>query len=245
MLVLDKIKMKALVSLLQLGILLIFILLLKNTVQKVNFYSDYGEFEVNSYISEKSPYRIHINLDEQKMYVFKNNEIHKIYLVSGGKNKSPSPTGEWVIIEKEKWGDGFGGAWIGLNVPWGKYGIHGTRQPWVIGKENVSGGCIRMNSEDAKDLYQYIPHGTKVTIVFENQPFRNLKDGDFGSDVYKVQIALKKLGYFHNWCNGKFSTETKKAVYRFQTDVKLAQTGIVNISTWEKLMKQYEESLLE
>jgi len=177
--------------------------------------------------------------------VFKNNEIYKTYLVSGGKIKSPSPTGEWVIIEKEKWGDGFGGAWIGLNVPWGKYGIHGTRQPWAIGKENVSGGCIRMNSEDAKDLYQYIPHGTKVTIVFENQPFRNLKDGDFGSDVYKVQIALKKLGYFHNWCNGKFSTETKKAVYRFQTDVKLAQTGIVNISTWEKLMKQYEESLLE
>lgn len=245
MLVLDKIKMKALVSLLQLGILLIFIVLLKNTVQKVNFYSDYGEFEVNSFISEKSPYHIHINLDEQKMYVFKNNEIHKIYLVSGGKNKSPSPTGEWVIIEKEKWGDGFGGAWMGLNVPWGKYGIHGTRQPWAIGKENVSGGCIRMNSEDAKDLYQYIPHGTKVTIVFENQPFRNLKDGDFGSDVYKVQVALKQLGYFHNWCNGKFSTETKKAVFSFQTDVKLAQTGIVNISTWEKLMKRYEESLLE
>lgn len=134
---------------------------------------------------------------------------------------------------------------MGLNVPWGKYGIHGTKQPWVVGRQNVSGGCIRMKNEDARDLYQYIPHGTKVVIVFDSQPFRNLKDGDFGSDVYKAQIALKQLGYFNNWCNGKFGTGMKSAVMKFQEDYKLAKTGIINISTWEKLMEQYEESLLE
>jgi hypothetical protein len=187
-----------------------------------------------------------IDVKTRTLVLYQNDKEIRRYPVAVGKSETPTPLGEWNVVHKGVgWGSGFGTRWMGLNVPWGKYGIHGTRQPWAIGKENVSGGCIRMNSEDAKDLYQYIPHGTKVTIVFENQPFRNLKDGDFGSDVYKVQIALKKLGYFHNWCNGKFSTETKKAVYRFQTDVKLAQTGIVNISTWEKLMKQYEESLLE
>lgn len=102
-----------------------------------------------------------------------------------------------------------------------------------------------MKNEDARDLYEYIPHGTKVIIAFESQPFRNLKDGDIGSDVYKVQTALKQLGYYNNWCDGKFGEATKRAVLKFQDDFDLAETGIVNISTWEKLMKQYEESLLE
>ncbi len=228
-----------------LGLILIFILMLKGVVQKINYYPNNDVMEVGTYFSEKSPYRIYINLDEQVMYVYINNVIHKTYPVSGGKTKSPSPTGEWIIVEKERWGDGYGGAWMGLNVPWGKYGIHGTRQPWAVGQQNISGGCIRMKNEDAKDLYQYIPHGTKVTIAFDSQPFRNLKDGDFGSDVYKVQVALKQLGYFNNWCDGKFGASTKKAIFQFQTDVKLSQTGIVNISTWTKLMDQYEESLLE
>lgn len=239
----DRLKQKTLRYWRALAILLLIVFIVKNMIIQVNFSLD--EMMAVNYISENSLYRIHINLDEQIMYVFKNNELYKTYPVSGGKNNSPSPTGDWIIVHKSKWGGNFGGAWMGLNVPWGKYGIHGTNKPWAIGQQNVSGGCIRMNNEDAKELYEYIPHGTKVTIVFENQPFRNLKDGDFGSDVYKVQIALKSLGYFHNWCDGKYGDSTRKAVLSYQKDVKLAQTGIVNISTWEKLMKQYEEKQLE
>lgn len=241
----NAIKIRVLQSWFILGLLLVFILILKDVVKKVNYQPYSMAIETNFFISEKCPYQIFINLDEQILYVYKNNIIHKTYPVSGGKSKSPSPIGEWVIIEKEKWGDGFGGAWMGINVPWGKYGIHGTKQQWAVGKQNLSGGCIRLKNEDARDLYQYIPYGTKVTIVFENQPFRNLKDGDFGSDVYKVQIALKQLGFFNNWCEGKFGAETKKAVFKFQAEVNLSQTGIVNISTWERLLELYEESLLE
>lgn len=229
---------------LALGLLLCCLLLVKSMVLRANF----GMLEApvmytDTYYSANSPYRIHINLDEQTMYVYKDEELYKTYPVSGGKTQSPSPLGEWKIVQKAKWGDGFGGHWMGLNVPWGKYGIHGTRAPWAIGRENVSGGCIRMNNDDAQELYEYIPYGTKVTIVFENQPFRNLRDGDFGSDVYQVQKALKELGYFHEWCSGKYGASTKKAVLEFQKKVKLAQTGKVNISTWEKLMKLYEEKL--
>ncbi len=226
-------------------ILLIVLLLIKNLVIRVNFNDEEVAVEASAFVAASSPYRIHINLDEQMMYVYKDEELHKTYPVSGGKDSSPSPTGEWVIIQKAKWGDGYGGAWMGLNVPWGKYGIHGTRAPWAIGKENISGGCIRMNNDDAKDLYEYIPYGTKVTIVFENQPFRTLKDGDFGSDVYQVQKALKQLGYFHAWCSGKYGSTTKRAVKLYQQATGLAETGKVNISTWNKLMKQYDESLLE
>ena len=39
-----------------------------------------------------------------------------------------------MIINKAGWGEGFGGAWMGLNVPWGTYGIHGTKSPWFVGK---------------------------------------------------------------------------------------------------------------
>lgn len=227
-------------------LILTVLFVIKSLVVRVNFNIDEDMVvDANTYFSASSPYRIHINLDEQMMYVFINDTLHKSYPVSGGKTSSPSPVGEWVIIQKAKWGDGYGGAWMGLNVPWGTYGIHGTRAPWAIGKENISAGCIRMNNDDAKELYEYIPHGTKVTIVFENQPFRNLKDGDFGSDVYQVQKALKQLGYFHAWCNGKYGAGTKKAVMLYQQDSNLAKTGKVNISTWNRLMQQYEESLLE
>jgi lipoprotein-anchoring transpeptidase ErfK/SrfK len=42
--------------------------------------------------------------------------------------------------------------------------IHGTVEPWTIGK-NVSSGCIRMINQDAIDLYQRAPVGTKVVVL--------------------------------------------------------------------------------
>lgn len=235
---------KILTDLRYLGVLLLIILLVKNLIIQVNISLD-EMAALNSYISENSPYHIYINLDERIMYVFRNGELYKTYPVSGGKKNTPSPTGEWIIVHKSKWGGSFGGAWLGLNVPWGKYGIHGTNKPWAVGQQNVSGGCIRMKNQDVRELYEYIPHGTKVTIVHDSQPFRNIKDGDIGSDVYKVQLALKALGYYNNLCDGKYGENTRKAVLAFQKDYNLARTGIVNISTWERLMTLYEESLLE
>jgi lipoprotein-anchoring transpeptidase ErfK/SrfK len=44
------------------------------------------------------------------------------------------------------------------------YRIHGTNEPWTIGK-NVSAGCIRMVNEDMIDLYDRTPVGTKVVVL--------------------------------------------------------------------------------
>ena len=52
---------------------------------------------------------------------------------------------------------------MGLNVPWGNFGIHGTIYPNSLGWQS-SHGCIRMDNNDVKELYSYIPIGTKVTI---------------------------------------------------------------------------------
>ena len=43
------------------------------------------------------------------------------------------------------------------------YRIHGTVEPYSIGKA-VSSGCIRMLNQDVIDLYERVPLGTKVVV---------------------------------------------------------------------------------
>ena len=44
------------------------------------------------------------------------------------------------------------------------YRIHGSNEPWTIGK-NVSSGCIRMRNADVIDLYERVKVGTKVVVM--------------------------------------------------------------------------------
>jgi len=43
------------------------------------------------------------------------------------------------------------------------YRIHGTNEPWSIGK-SVSSGCIRMINQDVIDLYSRVPVGAPVIV---------------------------------------------------------------------------------
>ncbi|MFO1124074.1 MAG: L,D-transpeptidase [Methylocystis sp.] len=45
--------------------------------------------------------------------------------------------------------------------------IHGTNEPWTIGKSQSS-GCIRMINQDAMDLYQKAAVGTRVVVLPAN-----------------------------------------------------------------------------
>lgn len=45
-----------------------------------------------------------------------------------------------------------------------EYRIHGTSEPWTIGKA-VSSGCIRMRNQDVEDLYERVRVGTKVVVM--------------------------------------------------------------------------------
>ena len=45
------------------------------------------------------------------------------------------------------------------------YRIHGTDAPWTVGQE-VSHGCIRMFNQDVADLYQRVPIGTPVVVMW-------------------------------------------------------------------------------
>ena len=46
--------------------------------------------------------------------------------------------------------------------------LHGTREPWSIGKQ-VSSGCIRLFNQDVIDLYNRVAVGARV-IVLRHQP---------------------------------------------------------------------------
>lgn len=46
------------------------------------------------------------------------------------------------------------------------YRIHGTNQPWSIGKA-LSSGCIRLMNHHVIDLYERVPIGTKVVVIQE------------------------------------------------------------------------------
>jgi len=43
------------------------------------------------------------------------------------------------------------------------YRIHGSNEPWTMGRA-VSSGCIRMTNEDVKHLYRQVKVGTRVVV---------------------------------------------------------------------------------
>jgi lipoprotein-anchoring transpeptidase ErfK/SrfK len=46
------------------------------------------------------------------------------------------------------------------------YRIHGTAEPWTIGRA-VSSGCIRLTNDDIVDLYDRVKVGAKVVVLAE------------------------------------------------------------------------------
>lgn len=65
----------------------------------------------------KKPIVILVDVTDNLMSVFQEGKVIKTYLVAGGHPTSPSPIGTWRIISKGEWGEGFGGRWMGFNVP--------------------------------------------------------------------------------------------------------------------------------
>ncbi|WP_229264033.1 L,D-transpeptidase family protein [Cohnella cholangitidis] len=164
----------------------------------------------------------------------------KEYTVAVGNPSTPTPVGEYQIVYKGKnWGASFGPRWLGLNVPWGEYGIHGTNKPHSIG-QHLSHGCIRMRNRDVMELFDMIPVGTNVTIYGHvlgdpSNDSRALAEGDVGGDVQLIQSRLKSAGYFRGNCDGKFRFDTTNALKKFQKDRHLAQNGVVSARVYEEL----------
>ena len=66
-----------------------------------------------------------------------------------------------------------GTRWIGfdaINTDGRIYGVHGTNQPYSVGKY-ISNGCVRLRNSDVERLYQQVPLGTKILIVTSQDDF--------------------------------------------------------------------------
>ncbi len=163
------------------------------------------------------------------------------YPVAVGKSKTPTPLGEWKVIHKGVgWGNGFGTRWMGLNVPWGIYGIHGTNKPGSIGSY-ASHGCIRMFNQDVEKLYPLVPWGCRVKIVNNGQMVPEhlnpveLKKKSSGQKVVYVQSRLKELGVEFDGVDGRFGNMTELAVKYYQIWHGLEPTGVVDEETYRAL----------
>ncbi|MGO1469254.1 MAG: L,D-transpeptidase family protein [Tissierella sp.] len=161
------------------------------------------------------------------------------YTIASGKERSPTPLGTFQIIGKAHWGEGFGTRWLGLNVPWGIYGIHGTNKPGSIGS-NVSAGCIRMRNADIEEIYDKIPLSTNVLITNGQygpfgDGFRTLQPGDRGSDVLEVQKRLTQLGFYLGEIDGIYGESMKKSIIEFLKDKNLKLTDRIDEEIYEKM----------
>lgn len=122
-------------------------------------------------------YKIEIDKSVNQLTLYKDHRVVKVFPVATGKKPSLTPEGDFSIAVKTvnpyygklKIPGGsprnpLGYRWLGLNLGGGgEYGIHGTNNPSSIGKY-TSAGCIRMNNEDVRWLFDTVPVGTPVKI---------------------------------------------------------------------------------
>lgn len=190
--------------------------------------------------ARQEPYMIHVDVEQKRLTLFQGSEIRETYTIATGAWDTPTPVGVFVITHRFSGQmGGFGTCFLGLNVPWGNYGIHGTNKPESIGY-NASHGCIRMNVADAEELYATVPDGT--TVVIENGPcgelgeyLRVLKNGDRSQAVRAVQRKLRALGFYHGWPDGIFGQATQEAVDKARKTYQLAPNGLVDWALYQKI----------
>ncbi|MEW5866861.1 MAG: L,D-transpeptidase family protein, partial [Bacillota bacterium] len=187
------------------------------------------------------PGRVEIVIDttDRTLTILSDGKPYKRFPVAVGKPSTPTPQGQWEVKSKGMWSGGFGTRWIGLNTPWGKYGIHGTNKPWYIG-DAISGGCIRMFNHDVELIFDWMAIGTPVVITGHpfgplRNPRRELGPGERGPDVLAVQRRLRMLGFDPKVEDGMYEESTREAVKSFQRSRRLRPTGVVTPDTYDAL----------
>ena len=193
-------------------------------------------------LKASSEHLIIIETCKRTLYLFSDGKLAKKYPVALGDLETPTPIGQFKITFKRKnWGSGFGSRFLGLNVPWGMYGIHGTNKPGSIGNY-ASHGCIRMLNRHVEDLYERVKINDPVIILgnpftYQEHPWRLLVLGDKGSDVLIIQELLKLKGYYSGPLDGIFGRQMEKAVIKMRADYGLPYDNRINQDLYKLLCK--------
>jgi len=119
--------------------------------------------------------QIVISIADRKLALMEYGQVLKTYPIAVGTRRTPSPDGDFVIVNHAKdpvyrHGDKevppgddnpLGSRWMGLSLK--GYGIHGTNVQSSVGKA-VSHGCFRMRKQDVEELYTMVQVGDTVTV---------------------------------------------------------------------------------
>ena len=119
-----------------------------------------------------------VSIPDRKLAMFENGRVIRVYRVAVGKTSTPSPVGEFKIVNRVSnptyyhkgqvigagKGNPVGTRWMGLSAK--GYGIHGTNQPNSIGRA-ASTGCIRMSKQDLEEFFAMVSAGDSVQIHAE------------------------------------------------------------------------------
>jgi lipoprotein-anchoring transpeptidase ErfK/SrfK len=119
-----------------------------------------------------------ISIPDRKLALLQDGELLKVYPVAVGAEDTPSPDGEFTImnhaVDPTYYHEGkeiapgknnpLGTRWMGLNLK--GYGIHGTNVQSSVGKA-ASHGCFRMKKKDVEELYARVQVGDQVSVRSE------------------------------------------------------------------------------
>ena len=174
---------------------------------------------------------IHVDVEQKMLTLFCGSEIAARYPIATGARDTPTPLGVFRINRRFS-GEmgGFGTCFLGLNVPWGDYGIHGTNRP----------ESIATNASHGEALYARVPNGTVVVIECGaygelGGSLRTLKNGDRSSMVRAVQRKLRALGFYFGTPDGIFGSATQRAVDKARKTFNLSANGLVDWALYQKL----------
>jgi lipoprotein-anchoring transpeptidase ErfK/SrfK len=119
-----------------------------------------------------------VSIPDRKLALMEDGRVVKVYRVAVGAEASPSPSGEFAIVNRitnptyyhphvvipASAGSPIGTRWLGLNRK--GYGIHGTNEPRSIGRA-ASHGCIRMSNREIAQFFDLVRIGDVVEIHAE------------------------------------------------------------------------------
>ena len=141
-----------------------------------------------------------INLAEQRLYYYGDEAAPVTFPIGIGRQGRETPLGQTRIVRRKEGPDWHPTAsaraedptlpWVvkagpdnplgshALYLDWPQYLIHGTNQPYGIGRR-ISRGCIRLYPEDIIALFEMVPDETPVRVVDEP-----VKIGWSGGELY-------------------------------------------------------------
>ncbi len=141
-----------------------------------------------------------INLAEQRLYYYGEDGTPRTFPIGIGREGLETPTGETRIVRRKEGPNWYPTAAArrddptlpavveagpdnplgshALYLDWPQYLIHGTNEPYGIGRR-ISRGCIRLYPEDIVALYEMVPDETTVRVVDEP-----VKIGWSGGELY-------------------------------------------------------------